>query len=166
MRNMLGFPSDPVLNDDKACGLAVLGARVTLDVAALSVSAAVDANKAQRWATELRCMTREKKCSPDQAALVAWHSPARLRQADKEELSWNPSVNNCAHTLVVLVLCIFGTCRAFRLAEVFLTRCPFVKFSCAPVFVCLKGPCAYVCAVSFDVIRCTPCSETVLRPSS
>ena len=50
------------------------------------------------------------------------------------------NVNNCAHTLVVLVLCIFGTCRAFLLAEVFLTRCPFVKFSCAPVFVCLKGP--------------------------
>ena len=49
-------------------------------------------------------------------------------------------VNNCAHTLVVLVLCIFGTCRAFLLAEVFLTRCPFVKFSCAHVFVCLKGP--------------------------
>ena len=49
-------------------------------------------------------------------------------------------VNNCAHTLVVLVLCVFGTCRAFLLAEVFLTRCPFVKFSCAPVFVCLKGP--------------------------
>ena len=42
----------------------------------------------------------------------------------------------------------------------------FVKFLCAPVFVCLKGPCAYVCAVSFDVIRCTLCSETVLRPSS
>ena len=49
-------------------------------------------------------------------------------------------VNNCAHTLVVLVLCIFGTCRAFFLAEVFLTRCLFVKFSCAPVFVCFKGP--------------------------
>ena len=42
----------------------------------------------------------------------------------------------------------------------------FVKFLCAPVFVCLKGPWAYVCAVSFDVIRCTLCSETVLRPSS
>ena len=49
-------------------------------------------------------------------------------------------VNNCAHTLVVLVLCIFGTCRAFLLAEVFLTRCPFVKVSCAPVLVFLKGP--------------------------
>ena len=49
-------------------------------------------------------------------------------------------VNNCAHTLVALVLCIFGTCRAFLLAEVFLTRCPFVKVSCSPVFVCLKGP--------------------------
>ena len=49
-------------------------------------------------------------------------------------------VNNCAHTLVVLVLCVFGTCRAFLLAEVFLTWCPRVDFSCAPVFVCLKGP--------------------------
>ena len=49
-------------------------------------------------------------------------------------------VNNCAHTLVVLVLCIFGTCRAFLLAEVFLAWCPVVKFSCAPLFVCLKGP--------------------------
>ena len=48
--------------------------------------------------------------------------------------------NNYAHTLVVLVLCVFGTCRAFRLAEVFLARCLFVKFSCTPVFVCLKGP--------------------------
>ena len=45
----------------------------------------------------------------------------------------------------------------------------FVKFLCAPVFVCLKGPGAYVRAVSFfdfDVTRCTPLSETVLRPSS
>ena len=53
------------------------------------------------------------------------------------EFAW---VNNFAHTLVVLVLCVFGTCRAFRHAEVFLTRCPFVKFLCTPVFVCLKGP--------------------------
>ena len=71
MCNLLGFPTDPDKNDDKAWDLAVLGARVALDVAAMSVSAAVDANKAQRWATELRCMTREKKCSPDQAAKYA-----------------------------------------------------------------------------------------------
>ena len=49
-------------------------------------------------------------------------------------------VNNCVHTLAVLVLCIFSTCRAFRHLEVFLSRCSFVKFLCAPVFVCLKGP--------------------------
>ena len=50
-------------------------------------------------------------------------------------------VDNCAHPLVVLVLCVFGKCRAFFVpAEVFLTWCPHVDFSCAPVFVCLKGP--------------------------
>ena len=50
-------------------------------------------------------------------------------------------VNNCAHSLVVLVLCVFGICRAFFvLVEVLLTRCPHVDFSCAPVFVCPKGP--------------------------
>ena len=47
-----------------------MGARVALDVAAMSVSATVDARKAQRWATELRCMTRER-CSPDHAAKYA-----------------------------------------------------------------------------------------------
>ena len=36
-------------------------------------------------------------------------------------------VNTCAYTLVVFVLCIFGTSRAFFLAEVFLTRCPFLS---------------------------------------
>ena len=51
MCNLLGFPTDPDKNDDKARDLAVLGARVALDVAAMSVSLAVDANKAQRWAT-------------------------------------------------------------------------------------------------------------------
>ena len=71
MCNLLGFPTDPDKNDDKAWDLAVLGSRVALDVAAMSVSAAVDANKAQRWATELRCMTSEKKCSPDQASKYA-----------------------------------------------------------------------------------------------
>ena len=51
------------------------------------------------------------------------------------------AVNNCAHSLAVLVLCVFGTCRAFLVpAEVFVTWCPHVDFSCAPVFVCLKGP--------------------------
>ena len=57
------------------------------------------------------------------------------------ETAGREAVNNCAHSFVVLVLCVFGTCRAFLvLAEVFLTRCPRVSFSCAPVFVCLKGP--------------------------
>ena len=41
--------------------------------------------------------------------------------------------NNCAHSLVVLILCVFGTCRAFLVpVEVFLTWCPHVDFSCAP----------------------------------
>ena len=95
-----------------------------------------------------------------------WCVNARHVKRSQNQKKFQEAVNNCAHTLVVLVLCIFGTCRAFLLAEVFLTRCPLVNFSCAPVFVCLKGPWAYVCAVSFDVIRCTHCSETVLRPSS
>ena len=71
-------------------------------------------------------------------------------------------VNNCAHTLVVLVLCTFGTCRAFRLADVFSYGVLLSSFHVHP---CLFAS-AYVCAVSFDVIHCTPCSETVLRPSS
>ena len=71
MCNLLGFPTDPGKDDDKVWDLTVLGARVALDVTVLSVSAAVDANKAQRWATGLRCMMKEKKCSPDKAAKYA-----------------------------------------------------------------------------------------------
>ena len=52
--------------------------------------------------------------------------------------------------LVVLVLCVFGTCRAFRLAEVFLTRCLFVKFSCTRV--CLpQGPLS-LCSAQFPLM--------------
>ena len=51
-------------------GLRLKGS-IQLDVTALSVSAAVDANKAQRWTTYLRCMLKEKKCSPDKAAKYA-----------------------------------------------------------------------------------------------
>ena len=47
-------------------------------------------------------------------------------------LNVTAAVNNCAHTLVVLVLCIFGTCRAFLLAEVFLTRCLLSSFHVHP----------------------------------
>ena len=48
--------------------------------------------------------------------------------------------NNCAHPLVVLVLCVLGTCRAFVVpAEVFHTWCPHVDFSRAPVFVSLRA---------------------------
>ena len=58
------------------------------------------------------------------------------------------TVNNCAHTLVVLVLCIFGTCRAFLLAEVFLTRCPFCQFfMCTRV--CLPQEPLNLCLRSF-----------------
>ena len=60
-----------------------------------------------------------------------------LEQRRREGSSF---VNNCVHPLVVLVSCVFGTCRAFVvLAEVFHTWCPHVYFSCAPVFVCFKG---------------------------
>ena len=69
-----------------------------------------------------------------------WCVNSRHVNRSQNQKKFMSDVNNCAHTLVVLVLCIFGTCRAFLLAEVFLSRCPFVKFSCAPVFVCLKGP--------------------------
>ena len=64
-------------------------------------------------------------------------------------------VNNCAHSLVVLVLCIFSTCRACRPLEVFLSRCPFCQvFLCTRV--CLpQGP----LSLCLDVIRCTLCSE-------
>ena len=77
---------------------------------------------------------------------------------------------HCAHTLVVLVLCVFGTCRAFLvLAEVFFSHGVLVSiFRVHPCLFAL-GPLTHVCAVSsfdFDVTRCTPCSETVLRPSS
>ena len=57
-----------------------------------------------------------------------------------EVRSCRACVNIRVHTLAVLVLCIFCTCRAFRHLEVFLSRCLFVKFVCAPVSVCLKGP--------------------------
>ena len=44
-------------------------------------------------------------------------------------------VNNCEHQLVELVLCVFGTCRAFVVpAEVFHTWCSYADFfSCAGV---------------------------------
>ena len=59
----------------------------------------------------------------------------------KTKRNFVEAVNNCVHPLVVLVLRVFGTCRAFLVpAEIFLTWCPHVDFSCAPVFVCLKGP--------------------------
>ena len=58
------------------------------------------------------------------------------------------AVNNCAHTLAVLVLCIFSTCRAFRHLEVFLSRCSFCQvFMCTRV--CLpQGPLS-LCLRSF-----------------
>ena len=57
-------------------------------------------------------------------------------------------VNNCAHTLPVLVLCIYSTCRAFRHLEVFLSRCSFCQvFMCTRV--CLpQGPLS-LCVRSF-----------------
>ena len=56
-------------------------------------------------------------------------------------------VNICVHTLAVLVLCIFCTCRAFRHLEVFLSRCSFCQvFMCTrvrlpqgPLSLCLRS---------------------------
>ena len=58
------------------------------------------------------------------------------------------AVNICVHTLAVLVLCIFCTCRAFRHLEVFLSRCPPCQvFMCTRV--CLpQGPLS-LCLRSF-----------------
>ena len=49
-------------------------------------------------------------------------------------------VNSGEHTLAVLVLCIFCTCRAVRLLRFFSHGVRCVKFLCTPVPVCLKGP--------------------------
>ena len=87
-------------------------------------------------------------------------------QEDSSTLKYDACVNNCVHTLAVLVLCIFSTCRAFRHLEVFLSRCSFVKFYVHPCLFASRALELMLCAVSFDVIRCTLCSETVLRPSS
>ena len=51
------------------------------------------------------------------------------------------AVNNCVHTLAVLVLCIFSTCRAFRHFEVFLSRCSFCQvFYVHPCLFASKRP--------------------------
>ena len=52
---------------------------------------------------------------------------ARHVNTSQNQKKFQEAVNACAYTLVVLVLCIFGTCRAFFLAEVFLTRCPLCQ---------------------------------------
>ena len=70
-----------------------------------------------------------------------WCVNGRHASKSQNQKKFQDAVNNCAHSLVVLVLCVSGTCRAFLVpAEVFLTWCPHVDFSCALVFVCLKGP--------------------------
>ena len=66
-------------------------------------------------------------------------------------------LSTTVRTLVVLVLCVFGTCRAFLLAEVFLTRCPFHVHPCLFASRALE-------LVSAQFL--SSCSETVLRPSS
>ena len=71
MCNLLGFPTDPGKDDDDALGLTVLGVRVAPDISTMSVSAAVDKNKAQRWTEELSCMVKEKKCSPEKVVKFA-----------------------------------------------------------------------------------------------
>ena len=61
-------------------------------------------------------------------------------KTEGKKISTSKYVNNCAHSLVVLVLCVFGTCRAFLVpVEVFSHGVLMLIFR-APVFVCLKGP--------------------------
>ena len=57
-------------------------------------------------------------------------------------------VNICEHTSVVLVLCIFCTCRAFCCLEVFPSRCSQCQvFMCTVVFL-PQGPLS-LCLRSF-----------------
>ena len=68
-------------------------------------------------------------------------TPAMPVNVKNKKKFWETG-NNCEHPLVVLVLCVFGTCRAFVVpAEVFTyhTWCPHVDFSRASVFVSLMG---------------------------
>ena len=65
--------------------------------------------------------------------------PVNLKEPQNQKKFWE-AVNNCEHPLVVLVLCVFGTCRAFVvLAEAFRSWCPHVDFSRARVFVSLRA---------------------------
>ena len=58
----------------------------------------------------------------------------------KNQKKFQEAVNNCEHRLVVLVLCVSGTCRAFVVpAEVCHTWCHHVDFSRAAVFVSLRA---------------------------
>ena len=84
-----------------------------------------------------------------------WCVNARHASKPQNQKMFWEAVNNCEHPLVVLVLCVFGTCRAFVVpAEVFshmVSSCRF--FQCTRV--CFsQGFSAFVCAVSsfdFDV---------------
>ena len=80
-----------------------------------------------------------------------WCVNARHVNRSQNQKKFQEAVNNCAHTLVVLVLCIYSTCRAFRPLEVFLSRCSFCQvFMCTRV--CLpQGPLS-LCLRSF--FRC------------
>ena len=77
-----------------------------------------------------------------------WCVNARHVNRSQNQKKFQEAVNKSADTLVVLVLCIVGTCRAFLLAEVFLTRSPFCQvFMCTRV--CLpQGPLS-LCLRSF-----------------
>ena len=77
----------------------------------------------RKWGIHTRVLTRSSQTA----------TPCRSR--------WRSyCVNNCEHPLSVLVLCVFGTCRAFVvLAEALHTWCPHVDFCSAPVFVSLRA---------------------------
>ena len=77
-----------------------------------------------------------------------WCVNARHVNRSQNQKKFQEAVNICVHTLAVLVLCIFCTCRAFRHLEVFLSRCPLCQvFMCTRV--CLpQGPLS-LCLRSF-----------------
>ena len=76
----------------------------------------------------------------EEVTQTRWCVNARHASEPQNQKKFWAAVNKCEHPLLVLVLCVFGTCRAFVVpAEVFHTWCPHVHFSRAPVFVSLKA---------------------------
>ena len=72
MCHLLGFPTDPGKDDDKAWDITVLGARIQLDLTALSVSAAVDANKVQKVENRFELYVEREEVPHRQGSKVRW----------------------------------------------------------------------------------------------